>query len=101
MWHCTSDYPAVRRQPAHDNTILVWLQADGTAAALLRQTVIRAGQDAVRFLRVDACASGGPVRALLCIERAAAPALRAQLLAHLPGCEWHEAHRRDERGHGH
>lgn len=96
MWHCTSDYPAVRRQPPKDHTILIWLQVDAASAATLRQTVICAGMDAVRFLRVDACASGGPVRALLCVERSAAPALRDEVQRRLPGCAWHEA---TQRGH--
>lgn len=99
MWHCTSEFPPVRRHPPKDHTILIWLQLDAASATLLRQTVIRAGMDAVRFLRVDACASGGPVRALLCVERAAAPALRDEVQRSLPGCEWHEATQRREYQH--
>ncbi|MEW7850230.1 hypothetical protein AB2N08_16165 [Massilia aurea] len=98
MWHATSDYPAVRRQPPADRTILVWLQVDTASATSLRQAVIRAGLDAVRFLRIDACPSGGAVRALLCVERDAATALQAQLLQCLPGCQWHEAARREGVG---
>lgn len=101
MWHATSDYPAARRQAPVEHTVLAWLQVDTASATTLRQAVIRAGVDAVRFLRIDACPNGGPVRALLCVERDAAPALRAQLLQRLPGCQWHEATRREARPRAH
>ena len=94
MKHVTLHSPALRRQPPADHTMLVWLQIDTASATSLRQAVIRAGLDAVRFLRIDACPSGGNVRALLCVERDAAPALQAQLLQRLPGCQWHAAPRR-------
>jgi len=101
MRHTTSNYPTVRRQPPADHAILVWLQVDTASATTLRQAVIRAGVDAVRFLRIDACLNGGPVSALLCVERGAAPALRAQLVHRLPGCQWHEAPRREALPHAH
>lgn len=105
MWHATSDYPAARRQAPVEHTVLVWLQVDTASATTLRQAVIRAGVDAVRFLRIDACANGGPncdpIRALLCVEKEAAPALRAQLLQRLPGCQWHEVTRREARPRAH
>jgi len=94
MKHVTLHSPALRRQLPADHTMLVWLQIDTASATSLRQAVIRAGLDAVRFLRIDACPSGCPVRALLCVERDAAPALQAQLLQRLPGCQWHAALRR-------
>ena len=97
MFFCTSDHPAARRQQPHDDTALVWLQTEAASAASLRRAVIRAGGDAVRFLRIDACTDGRPVRALLCVQRAALAALRTDLLRRLPSCAWHEAPRRGER----
>ncbi len=81
MWHATSDYPAARRQAPVEHTVLAWLQVDTASATTLRQAVIRAGVDAVRFLRIDPCPNGGPncgpncgpIRALLCVEKDAAP----------------------------
>lgn len=106
MWDCTWDTPASPGacRPPRDDSGLVWLEAQQTSAAALREAVIRAGMDAVRFLRIDACPSGGTlptVRALLCAERVALPALRAELLRRLPGCAWHEAQRRGQPHHGH
>lgn len=99
MWLYSPDR-AARRQPPQDNTLLVYLQGGAQSPAALRRAIICAGQDAVRFLRIDSCPGNGPVRALLCVERAAAPALREEILRRLPGCEWHEANRR-ERSHEH
>jgi hypothetical protein len=105
MWHASSDYPTARRQAPVEHTVLAWLQVDTASATTLRQAVIRAGVDAVRFLRIDPCPNGGPncgsIRALLCVEKDAAPALRAQLLQRLPGCQWHEATRREARPRAH
>ena len=94
MKHPAFHGPALRRLPPADHTMLVWLQVDTASATGLREAVIRAGPDAVRFLRIDACPGGRTVRALLCIERDAAPALQAKLLQRLPGCQWHAAPRR-------
>ncbi|MEM8514582.1 hypothetical protein RCH14_003932 [Massilia sp. MP_M2] len=94
MKHLVFHSPALRRQPPADHTMLVWLQVDTASATSLREAVMRAGLDAVRFLRIDACPSGRTVRALLCVERDAAPALQSQLLQRLPGCKWHPAPRR-------
>lgn len=99
MWQSAIPYPlsAVRRRPVvHDAASMVWLQVDAACAGLLRATVIRAGGDAVRFLRIDACARSGAVRALLCVEHDMAPALRQQVMRCLPGCTWNEAPRRQE-----
>lgn len=101
MWHYPPFVPQTAPAPRRDDTGLVWLLTNAASATHLRETVMRSGGDAVRFLRVDACTRGQPVRALLCLELDAMPALRAELQRRLPGCDWHEAPRRGERSHAH
>lgn len=105
MWHSTYRYPSLQqaeRHHHHPHASMVWLQVDAASSERLRAVVIRAGGDAVRFLRIDACAGdahGGTVRALLCVETDACAALRAELLRQLPACAWQVAPRRGEALH--
>jgi hypothetical protein len=68
---------------------LVRLQIDVASATELRHVVMRAGADAVRYLRVDACVDCGKVQAVLCIARSAMPHVLAELARLLPTCEVH------------
>ncbi|MDN4038274.1 hypothetical protein [Massilia sp. YIM B02443] len=103
MWQSTSRYPAPQRQDTqsgrHAAPSMVRLEVDAASGELLRAVVICAGGDAVRFLRIDACARSGAVRALLCVEADAAPALRREVLRRLPGCSWQPAPHRGEQLH--
>lgn len=101
MWHTPPFVPAAKPAAQQDDTGLVWLLTNSASATRLREAVMRSGGDAVRFLRVDACTGSEPVRALLCLNVDAMPALRAELQRRLPGCDWHEAPRRGERRHAH
>lgn len=103
MWQSTYRYPSPQQGAEHHHhhrhASMVWLQIDAASSERLRAVVIRAGGDAVRFLRIDACAGdahGGTVRALLCVETDACAALRAEVLRHLPACAWQVAPRRGE-----
>jgi hypothetical protein len=64
------------------------LLVDATSATALRQVVMAAGGDDVRFLRIDACAQDGQLAALLCVEGVAAAALMQRVAQVLPDCEW-------------
>jgi len=100
MWQSTSRYPALQRQLSEDAPSMVWLQVDRACIDTLRQVVIRAGGDTVRFLRIEARAGDtdtGQVRALLCVQAHAAPVLRQEVLRRLPACIWSEAPRRAAR----
>jgi len=104
MWQSTSRYPALlRRTPrGAERASMVWLEVDAALSERLREVVIRAGGDAVRFLRIDACscsAQRAVVRALLCVEPGAAAALREEVLRHLPQCQWQAAARRGAQVH--
>jgi len=103
MWQSTSRYPALQRRNAppdhHAAASMVRLEVDAGSSERLRAVVICAGGDAVRFLRIDACARSGAVHALLCVEADAAPALRREVLRRLPGCSWQPAPRRGEQLH--
>lgn len=103
MWQSTSRYPALqphKTQPDHPAAAsMVRLEVDAGSSERLRAVVICAGGDAVRFLRIDACARSGAVRALLCVEAHAVPALRREVLRRLPGCAWQPAPRRGEPLH--
>jgi hypothetical protein len=104
MWQSTSRYPALlRRTPrGADRASMVWLEVDAASSQCLREVVIRAGGDAARFLRIDACscsAGRAVVRALLCVEPGASAALRAEVLRRLPQCVWQAAARRGDHVH--
>jgi len=108
MWQPTSRYPSPRqqaqqqRQHHHPHASMVRLKVDAASSERLRAVVIRAGGDAVRFLRIDACAAHarcGAVRALLCVETDACAALRAEVVRHFPACAWQVAPRRGEAMH--
>lgn len=106
MWQSTSRYPSPQqhadRHHHHPHASMVRLEVDAASSARLRAVVIRAGGDAVRFLRIDACAGHArcdTVRALLCVETAACAALRTEVLRQLPACAWQVAPRRGEALH--
>lgn len=65
----------------------VRLVIDAASAATLRQVVMRTCADAVRFLRIDACAGTGKVTALLCVAADAAPTVCQEIMRFLPDCE--------------
>lgn len=63
------------------------ITVDAASAATLRRVVMRTCPDAVRFLRIDACACTGKVSALLCIAAEMAPTVCQEIARFLPDCE--------------
>jgi len=99
MWPTTALQSHAVHRPALDSACMIQLQADARSGAKLREIVIRVGQDAVRFLRIDGGAGQGALRALLCIEAHAVPVLRQELQRRLPDSTWHHAPQRARRRH--
>lgn len=65
----------------------VRLVVDAASAITLRQIVMRTCGDAVRFLRVDACARSGKVTAFLCVSADHAATVCKEIARFLPDCE--------------
>jgi hypothetical protein len=81
----------LRRQPGAacapvPASCLLRLQVDAASANTLRRVVMRAGADAVRYLRLDPRAHDGNVQAVLCIASDAVPAMLEEVRRFLPGC---------------
>ena len=65
----------------------VRLVVDAASAITLRRVVMRTCGDAVRFLRIDACAHTEKVTALLCVAADVAPTVCQEISRFLPDCE--------------
>lgn len=65
----------------------VRLVLDAASAITLRRVVMRTCADAVRFLRIDACARTGKITALLCVSADVAPTVCQEIARFLPDCE--------------